>query len=143
MTIFTIGFSKKSLREFIKRLQKHNINQVIDIRLNNTSQLAGFAKKEDLKYILELVGIEYKHMPEFAPTDAILKGYKNKKITWDEYEKLFIDLLKTREPLPNIVDTPGENICLLCSEDKPKECHRRLVAEYFLSKNYCSSIKHL
>ncbi|MGI6648932.1 MAG: DUF488 family protein [Bacillota bacterium] len=144
MTLYTIGFSKKNLREFITRLKKAGVSKIVDVRLNNTSQLAGYAKKQDLEYILDLVGIAYEHRPDLAPTEDILKGYKQKKITWNDYEKQFKNLLTQREPLKNIYDdNKPSSICLLCSEDKPKQCHRRLVAEYFLERVDNLEIKHL
>ena len=143
MQICTIGFSKKSLREFINRLKKNNIKTVIDIRLNNTSQLAGYAKKDDLLFVLELVGIGYEHHPELAPTEIVLKDYKNKKISWQEYEEQFLELLRKRKPQINIIENNDSNICLLCSEDKPVCCHRRLVAEYYQAKLGNVVINHL
>jgi len=92
--IYTIGFSKKNLKEFIARLKNAGVKKVIDVRLNNTSQLAGYAKKEDLEYVLGLVGIDYEHHPELAPTEDLLKSYKKKQITWQEYEKIY------RSPVP-------------------------------------------
>lgn len=100
--IYTIGFSKKNLKEFITRLKNAGVKKVIDVRLNNTSQLAGYAKKEDLEYVLGLVGIDYEHHPELAPTEDLLKSYKSKKITWQEYEKIYKNLLIQREPLQSI-----------------------------------------
>lgn len=143
MQIHTIGFSKKSLKDFIHRLKANKIKKIIDVRLNNTSQLAGFAKKEDLQYILELVGIRYEHCPELAPTEEILKNYKHKKISWVDYEKLFKEILQKRQPSSIIIQSPEGNICFLCSEDKPYNCHRKLVAEYFQCKVDNITIKHL
>lgn len=143
-TICTIGFAKKSLREFVNRLKKADVKKIIDVRLNNTSQLAGYAKKEDLEFILQLVDIEYEHHPELAPTEEILKNYKNKKISWLDYEAEFNKLLTLRNPLNSInFEKEMGNICLLCSEDTPKQCHRRLLAEYFNKKVTEWSIKHL
>ncbi|MGQ9826003.1 MAG: DUF488 domain-containing protein [Desulfotomaculales bacterium] len=133
ISIYTIGFSKKSLREFITRLKNAGVRKVIDVRLHNTSQLAGYAKKEDLEYVLELAGIAYEHRPELAPTEELLKGYKNGEISWPEYEKVYKDLLAKREPLKSgdfeRLRQEGP-VCLLCAEDKPDRCHRRLLAEY-------------
>jgi uncharacterized protein (DUF488 family) len=148
LTIYTIGFSKKNLREFIAKLQNAGVKKVIDVRLNNTSQLAGYAKKEDLEYILDLVGIGYEHHPELAPTEELLKGYKQKKIPWDQYESEFNKILPKRQPLKSIdFENQNGSICLLCSEDKPDRCHRRLLAEYY-SRNLPGAgarveIKHL
>jgi uncharacterized protein (DUF488 family) len=142
--ICTIGFSKKSLRTFIDLLRKGNVTRVVDIRLNNTSQLAGFAKKDDLKYVLELVGVDYIHDTDLAPTQDILKAYKKKEIAWSDYEKLYLDLIIKRKIERKIVDIFGEQTpCFLCSEDKPHHCHRRLLAEYLKEFDKNIYIKHL
>lgn len=142
--IYTIGFSKKNLKEFITRLKNAGVKKVIDVRLNNTSQLAGYAKKEDLEYVLGLVGIDYEHHPELAPTEDLLKSYKNRQITWQEYEKIYKDLLIQREPLQSIDFGKQEGpFCLLCSEDKPDRCHRRLLAEYYRDRLPEVEIGHL
>jgi uncharacterized protein (DUF488 family) len=144
MVVCTIGFAKKNLRQFIGKLQTAGVNKVIDIRLHNTSQLAGYAKKDDLEYILGLVGIAYEHHPELAPTEEILDGYKGKKISWTEYEKQFGKLLISRDPLKNSsFHKETGPICLLCAEDKPAQCHRRLVAEYFADGLQGMEIRHL
>ncbi len=144
MIICTIGFAKKNLRTFIKRLQLAGVTKVIDIRLHNTSQLAGYAKKDDLEYILSLVGIGYEHHPELAPTEEILDGYKKKKLPWQDYEKKFKEVLIQRNPIQsiNFMNEKGP-ICLLCAEDKPIQCHRRLVAEYYSANIEGLQIKHL
>lgn len=130
--IYTIGFSKKNLKQFITRLQDAGVKKLIDVRLNNTSQLAGYAKKDDLEYVLNLVGIGYEHHPELAPTEELLKKYKKKQITWQDYEKEYNNILLQRDPLKSIDFRKQEGpFCLLCSEDKPEMCHRRLLAEYY------------
>jgi uncharacterized protein (DUF488 family) len=139
--ICTIGYTKKSLRDFVSRLTKNNVQKVIDVRLNNNSQLAGFSKKEDLKYILELVGIDYEHNVDLAPTKSLLKDYKEKKITWEQYEQIFRELLVERNPKINNINK-YRNICFLCTEDKATNCHRRLVAEYY-QKKAGGVIKHI
>ncbi|MBU0628490.1 MAG: DUF488 domain-containing protein [Nanoarchaeota archaeon] len=130
MIIYTIGFTKKSLEEFISLLKENNIQKIIDIRLNNSSQLAGFAKGNDLKYILGLVGIEYEHIQELAPDESIFKEYREDK-DWDLYEKRFLELMKQRKGAEIISGLlkDGKTACLLCSEDTSDKCHRRLVAE--------------
>ncbi len=144
MIVCTIGFSKKNLREFIHKLQNAGVKKVIDIRLNNTSQLAGYSKKQDLEFVLELVNIDYDHRLEFAPTETLLKDYKEKKISWAEYENIFNNLLEKRKPLTRIeTKNEPEVICLLCSEDKPSKCHRRLVAEFLKKYNEEVHINHL
>ncbi|MCX5825738.1 MAG: DUF488 domain-containing protein [Deltaproteobacteria bacterium] len=144
MEIFTIGFAKKNLKTFIKKLAVAGVKKVIDIRLHNTSQLAGYAKKDDLEYILSLVGIGYEHHPELAPTEEILDGYKKKKLSWQDYERKFKDILVQRNPIQS-VKIMGEQgpICLLCAEDKPVQCHRRLVAEYYAAHREGVQIRHL
>jgi uncharacterized protein (DUF488 family) len=144
MIVCTIGFAKKNLRQFIGRLQAAGVEKVIDIRLHNTSQLAGYAKKDDLEYVLSLVAIAYAHHPELAPTEEILDGYKKKKIGWPEYERRFRELLASRNPLENspLLTEPGP-ICLLCAEDKPAQCHRRLVAEHFAERLQGTEVRHL
>jgi uncharacterized protein (DUF488 family) len=120
------------------------LKKVIDIRLNNTSQLAGYAKKEDLEYVLELVGIGYEHRPEFAPTETLFKDYKSKKISWDEFQALFNKILDERKPLKDFdFAKQPEVICLLCAEDSAIHCHRRLVAEYMQEHVEELEIRHL
>ena len=144
MVIYTIGFSKKNLREFISRLQKAGVNKVIDIRLNNTSQLAGYAKRDDLAFVLELVGIKYQHIKDLAPTQDLLDDYKNKIITWNEYVDRFFMLMHSRE-VEKYKDQiiKSAPVCFLCAEDKPAFCHRRLVAEHFASLISETKIVHL
>lgn len=144
MVIYTIGFSKKNLREFIARLKRAGVKKVIDIRLNNTSQLAGYAKKDDLAYVLELVDIEYEHLIDLAPTQDLLDSYKNKAISWPEYERRFLNLLQERKASTYADRIAGaDTVCFLCAEDKPNFCHRRLVAEYFASLIPETKIEHL
>ncbi len=144
MILYTIGFSKKSLQEFIEILITAKIKTVIDIRLHNTSQLAGYAKKADLEYVLDLVGIEYEHIPALAPTEELLKGLKKKEITWVAYEKDFLEQLSARD-LSKILDTAikAGPICLLCSENQPLHCHRRLVADCYARLHPEMIVKHL
>jgi len=139
MRIFTIGFTQKSAEQFFELLKLHKIRVLVDIRLNNSSQLAGFTKGNDLKYFLkEICNAEYVHLLELAPTKEILDKYKKKIINWEEYEKLYLDLLESRgvkEELARKLDPGFEHICLLCSEATPEKCHRRLAAE-FIKNNY-------
>lgn len=131
MKIFTIGFTKKTAEEFFSKLAESGAKRIIDIRLNNVSQLAGFAKRNDLQYFLrELCGIEYVHLPALAPTQEMLEMYKKKKGDWSVYEREFVDLMKTREIENSISPEVVAEGCLLCSEATPQHCHRRLVAEY-------------
>jgi uncharacterized protein (DUF488 family) len=142
--IHTIGFTKKSARTFFSTLHNAGVARVLDVRLNNVSQLAGFAKKDDLEYFLQAIaGIGYDHDLELAPTQEMLTAYKKAKGDWAVYERQFLDLIRTRR----IEDTADphrlDGSCLLCSEDKPHHCHRRLVAEYLAEKWRNVEIIHL
>lgn len=133
MKIFTIGFTQKSAREFFNKIKENKIALLLDIRLNNVSQLAGFAKGKDLEYFLkEICHCEYAHDEVFAPTKILLDNYRTKKVSWIEYEKVFAKILKTRPIIERFNKIYGKfnNICLLCTEPTPEQCHRRLVAEY-------------
>jgi len=145
MEIYTIGFAKKSAEEFFGALKRNGIKRLIDIRLNNTSQLAGFTKKDDLRYFLKkLCDAEYIHEPLLAPTNGILNSYKKKKITWEDYEKQFLELMakrKIEEKVDrNLFDAPA---VLLCSEAKADCCHRRLVLDYLKTKWENIKVLHL
>jgi len=143
-TLFTIGFTKKNAQTFFSNLKKAGVTKLIDIRLNNISQLAGFAKRDDLIYFLrELCDCDYKHMPIFAPIKEILDLYKKKQIGWDEYVRRFSKLIRDRAIEEKISAEELANACLLCSEPTPDKCHRRLVAEYFKDKFDGIEIKHL
>ncbi|MEW6387192.1 MAG: DUF488 domain-containing protein [Thermodesulfobacteriota bacterium] len=132
MEIYTIGFTKKSAQEFFETLKRAGIKLLIDIRLNNQSQLAGFSKQDDLQYFLkEICGAEYQHEPLLAPTKDIIEGYRDKNLSWEEYEERFNKLLEDRQ-IDKIIDKKLFEVpsVLLCSESKADQCHRRLVAEY-------------
>lgn len=131
MKMYTIGFTKKSAKEFFEILKRNNIEQVIDIRLNNTSQLAGFTKKDDLMYFLkELCGIDYYHLKFLAPTKEIRDRYIKGK-DWDVYFNDYIELLKSRKILDEIDKSFfAKKTCFLCSEASADHCHRRLLVEY-------------
>ena len=144
MKLFTIGFTKKTAEIFFGKLCDAGVKRVIDIRLNNVSQLAGFAKKDDLSYFLKTIcAIEYVHVPELAPTQDILDGYKKHKGDWEVYEKKFMELMIKRAIENKLSRELFDNACLLCSEDKPHHCHRRLVAEYLQSKWGDIEITHI
>lgn len=133
--LFTIGFTQKTAREFFTALKEAGVKRVVDVRLNNNSQLAGFSKKEDLAYFLKEVGnIDYVHMPDLAPTQEILDAYKKHKGGWSIYEREFLDLMARREIEKRIKPELLQQGCLLCSEHLPHHCHRRLVAEYLNRK---------
>jgi uncharacterized protein (DUF488 family) len=144
MKIFTIGFTKTTAEAFFNRLQEAGVKKVVDVRLNNVSQLAGFAKKDDLRYFLKSIsGIEYVHVPELAPTKEIFDNFKKKKGQWTDFEKQFNELMKTRRIEETIPRDSVDGACLLCSEAKPHNCHRRLVAEYLKEKWGDIEIVHL
>ncbi|HUT46164.1 MAG TPA: DUF488 domain-containing protein [Sedimentisphaerales bacterium] len=135
MKLFTIGFTKKSAEEFFTILQNTGVSRIVDVRLNNTSQIAGFAKARDLKYFLHaIVGIDYVHIQDFAPTQDILDDFKKNKGSWAEYERSFVDLMLERRVDEMAAKLLRDRDCLLCSEHTPENCHRRLLAEY-LKKN--------
>jgi len=142
--IFTIGFTKKNAKTFFSKLRNAGVTRLIDVRLNNVSQLAGFAKRDDLTFFLkELCNCDYNHIPDFAPTKEILDAYKKKEIDWVEYEIRFNQLIEKRKIEDMISKGDLNNSCLLCSEPTPEQCHRRLVAEYFKERFGNIEIKHL
>ena len=131
MRVFTIGFTKKPARRFFKLLRRSGVRRVVDVRLNNVSQLTGFAKRDDLAFFLhEICGVDYMHMPMLAPTQEMLDDYKKRPCDWSTYKIRFLDLMQERRIEQTIDRDIISDGCLLCSEDKPNHCHRRLVAEY-------------
>lgn len=131
MKIFTIGFTKKSAEDFFTKLRASRAKRLVDVRLNNVSQLAGFAKKSDLKFFLrEIASMDYVHVPLLAPTQDLLDHYKKKGGQWSDYERDFLELMKSRQIEVNVPKDVIAEGCLLCSEERPEYCHRRLVAEY-------------
>ena len=144
MKIFTIGFTRKSARRFFALLRESGVRRIVDVRLNNVSQLAGFAKKDDLAYFLEeICGMQYVHAPELAPTKELLDDYRKRRSDWSTYEARFLDLLRERCVEESVPRELVEGGCLLCSEDKPHHCHRRLVAEYLKQHWEDVDIAHL
>ncbi|ELP55402.1 MULTISPECIES: DUF488 family protein [Microcystis] len=144
INLFTIGFTQKTAQKFFDDLQKAGVKRVIDTRLNNVSQLAGFSKKADLEYFLKVIGgIEYVHVLDLAPTQDILDEYKKKKVDWTIYEQKFRQLISSRRIETKVSPDVINNACLLCSEAKPHNCHRRLVAEYLKDKWGNVNICHL
>jgi uncharacterized protein (DUF488 family) len=145
-TVFTIGFTQKTAEQFFELVISHGINLMADIRLNNSSQLAGFSKGGDLRYFLsEIAGCAYAHRPDLAPTKEIRESYKNKKITWAQYEIQYLSLIRERDAIYNFMEEYGgyENICLLCSEPSADYCHRRLLAEMLAEKFSGLSVRHI
>lgn len=142
--IYTIGFTQKTAEDFFASLLKENVKRVIDVRLNNVSQLAGFSKKDDLRYFLKTIcGMDYAHLPALAPTQELLDRYKKHKSGWAIYECDFLRLMderKIEDIIPRAIIDGG---CLLCSEPTPERCHRRLVAEYLRDRWKSVEIIHL
>ena len=144
MVVFTIGSSQKNARQFFSLLKESGVKRLIDIRLKNSSQLAGFTKVPDIEYFLkEIADISYLHMPQFAPSESILADYKAKKISWEEYELAYSALIQKRDPLARLDSGLFDQSCLLCSEPTALQCHRRLAAEYLASKIEALKIVHL
>lgn len=134
--LFTIGFAETTAQSFFESLRKHPIKRVVDVRLNNTSQLAAYSKRDDLKYFLQTIcGVDYVHIPELAPTQDMLDRYKKHKGSWTVYEEEFNSLMVKRSIERTVPRELLDHGCLLCSEKKPHNCHRRLVAEY-LAKHW-------
>ncbi len=141
MKTYTIGFTQKNAQRFFTLIKRNNVARIIDIRLNNISQLAGFAKRDDLKYFLsELCDADYIYIKELTPTKDILNAYKKKEISWDVYEDKFLNLMSQRNIERTIDKSVIENGCLLCSEHEPHYCHRRLVVEY-LNQSWSTEIE--
>lgn len=144
MKLYTIGFTKKNAEQFFSLLEKAQITTLLDIRLNNVSQLAGYTKRDDLCFFLKkILNVKYIHSIKLAPTKQILDDFKSNKISWEKYEIEYYKLLEERNIkslFPTIVDFNKDTICLLCSEEKPTHCHRRLLAEY-LKRNLSQNIE--
>ena len=146
MEIYTIGFTKKSARQFFELLRGAGIQLLFDTRINNTSQLAAFTKRDDLEYFLdELLDARYEHRVDLAPTQELLSAFKKREIGWDEYAASFLELMDQRRPdllldKDLLAHTPT---VLLCSEHKPDQCHRRLVVEYLADAWPALSPRHL
>jgi uncharacterized protein (DUF488 family) len=145
MKIFTIGFTKKSAETFFTSLTGEGVRRLVDVRLNNSSQLAAFTKKDDLKYFTRAIcNIDYVHLAELAPTPEILDPFKKQKNgDWPLYERQFLDLMRSRRIEETVSRELLDGACLLCSEETPEHCHRRLVAEYLRDKWGGVEIRHL
>lgn len=145
MKLYTIGFTKKSAQQFFELLEKNGVECLVDIRLHADGQLAGFTKKEDLRFFLKRLNqCDYRHIDRLAPTDEILKAYRSDK-NWSKYAEAFQVLLDQRG-IPQTLDRmlfEEKNCCLLCSEPTPEHCHRRLVAERLAGEWKNVTIIHL
>src|SRR5690554_4231938 len=129
MKIFTIGFAKKNAEKFFGLLLDNKVKKVVDIRLNNKSQLAGFTKEDDLRFFLKKIGdIGYEHCTALVPTKELFDGFRDKRISWDQFTEEYKNVLQKRNAMEQL-DLEGlDHACLLCSEDLPEYCHRRLAA---------------
>ena len=131
ITLYTIGFTKKSAEHFFNLLRDNDVKQLVDVRISNSSQLAGFAKGKDLAFFVqEICHIPYKHIDDLAPSKELLDRWHKQEVTWEEYERIYIKLLKDRDILRKYGTKTFDGSCFLCSEDTPEQCHRRLLAEY-------------
>ncbi|MGX1976067.1 DUF488 domain-containing protein [Streptomyces kronopolitis] len=144
MKLYTIGFTKKTAEKFFGLLREARVTALVDVRLNNVSQLSGFAKRDDLRYFLsEICGARYTHRTELAPTKEMLDAYKKRAVGWAAYEERFLELMKVRQIEGAIEQEAIDNAVLLCSEDDARHCHRRLVAEYLAQQWDDVTIEHL
>lgn len=144
MKLFTIGFTRKSAEHFFSALSKAAVRRVLDVRLNNLSQLAGFAKRDDLRFFLKAIcGIHYLHRPDLAPSKELLDAYRKNGGDWSTYQRGFLKLIAEREIEKCISRELIDGGCLLCSEEAPAHCHRRLVAEYLAEKWGNLEITHI
>jgi len=145
VNVSTIGFTQTTAEQFFERLLSGGVKRVLDVRLHNTSQLAGFAKADDLAYFLKKIGdIQYVHHPLLAPTDPMLKAYKKDKGDWGVYQGRFLALMAERKIEDRFKPELFHGACLLCSEATPHHCHRRLVCEYLNDKwGGALAVRHL
>lgn len=142
--LFTIGHTKKSAEKFFELININHIDIVADVRLYNSTQLAGFSKSEDLRYFLkQICNCNYIAMQKFAPTRSLFDSYKKGYIGWDEYERIYNEFLNARANLDFFYAFQNKRICLLCAEDTPEHCHRRLIAEKIANTYDNVTIVHL
>ncbi|MEM6320128.1 MAG: DUF488 domain-containing protein [Bacteroidota bacterium] len=142
--LYTIGFTKKSAERFFELLTSNEVTEIVDTRINNTSQLSGYAKGRDLRFFAKQIGdIDYSHELDFAPTKELLSKYRKKEMTWEEYEVAYLNLLDMRKVNKKTDIEKLHKNCLLCSEHTAEKCHRRLLAEYLKEVNSDVDIIHL
>lgn len=142
--LYTIGFTSKSAKKFFELLEQNQVKKIIDTRISSNTQLSGFAKGKDLEFFARrLANIGYEHELKFAPTKELLAKYRQKKISWDEYSKEYLQLLSFRSVKEEVNAESLQQCCLLCSEHSPEKCHRRLLAEYLQDVNPEIQIIHL
>jgi|ERR1035441_106916 uncharacterized protein (DUF488 family) len=145
MEICSIGFTQKSADEFFGTLKANGIERLLDVRLSNTSQLAGFAKRDDLAYFLkEICGAVYEHEPLLAPSQEMFDAYKKRKGSWDDLARSYVALIRSGhiEKILNL-ESFNKKTVLLCSEATAEHCHRRLALEYLQKHWKGIAILHL
>ena len=131
MKLYTIGFTGKTAEQFFRLIESASAKRLVDVRLNNRSQLAGFSKSDDLAFFLRrILKLPYRHVLELAPTQPMLDKVRKQGQSWASYEKSFIRLMEKRAIQDKLSPSEMDGACLLCSEHEPDQCHRRLVAEY-------------
>lgn len=144
MNLFTIGFTGKSAEKFFSLLENSKASTLIDIRINRTSQLAGFAKEQDLKFFLpKLVGMKYLVREDLAPTKELLASYRTKELSWDSFSQKYRMLLDERNAAQSLSPTEIDNSVLLCSESEPEKCHRTILASLLTQLHPTIKITHL
>lgn len=143
IALFTIGFTKKSAEEFFGLLGGAGVRRVLDVRLNNVSQLAGFAKRDDLAFFLRAVaGIDYQHLEAAAPTQELIDMARQRH-EWAAFEAGYRRLIRGRKVEQAVSRELLDGGCLLCSEDQPEHCHRRVLAEYLAEHFKGLHVQHL
>mgnify|MGYP002527098638 CR=1 FL=1 len=131
ITLYTIGFTKKSAEQFFTLLKKNKVKKLVDVRISNSSQLAGFAKWRDLEFFTrELLHIPYEHILDFATPKELLDKWHSHDVTWTQYEAIYLAALKEHDILRKYGIKQFDSACFLCTEETPEQCHRRLLAEY-------------
>lgn len=144
ITLYTIGFTGKSAKRFFELIEQNHVKKIIDTRISNNTQLAGFAKGKDLAFFAKrIANIEYEHELKFAPTKEMLRDYREKRISWDEYTKAYLQLLRDRNVKEQVNMESLQECCFLCSERSPEKCHRRLLTEYLKELDPEVNIVHL
>ncbi|MBR0262711.1 MAG: DUF488 domain-containing protein [Prevotella sp.] len=141
ITLFTIGFTKKSAEHFFTLLRDNGVKCLVDVRISNNSQLAGFAKGKDLEFFVkEICHIPYRHITDFAPTKELLDQWHKGTVSWTQYEEIYTSALKQRNVIKLYGIRQFDGACFLCSEETPEQCHRRLLVEY-MQKHSTEEIK--
>jgi uncharacterized protein (DUF488 family) len=142
--LFTIGTTQKSAEAFFETLKRAGVKVLIDTRLRNDSQLAGFSKRNDLQYFAKAIcGMEYRHELDLAPTAELLDPFKSNRVDWDAYAAAYLALLRERRVAERLLASRFDGGCLVCSEASPELCHRRLAAEYLRDRWKDVEIEHL